>query len=97
MKDYQFCVITKIPNPHDDDGNLAAAIVYGKGLTPQLQALLLIHGRTEVFSLGEILIVNSDGREIGGNGRKPSKWNVSAEYFLTVELAIERSNAILSV
>lgn len=33
-----------------------------------------------VFALGEVLVVNPDGREPFGEGRKPGKWDVEAHY-----------------
>lgn len=86
---YDFCVVTKIPDPKTDDGNLASAIVFG--LPRELTAACLIHGRVEVFAKGEILILNEDGREICGHMRKPGKWDVETEHFETIEEAIKRS------
>ena len=50
-----------------------------------------------VFVLGEILVVDESGREIGGKGRKPSKWWVEHETFNNVEDAVKRSQRSLEV
>lgn len=50
--------------------------------------------RVPVFTLGEILILNNDGREIAGRGRKPSKWLVVCEEFETLEEAVARAQDI---
>jgi len=47
----------------------------------------------EVFILGEVLICQG-GREICGQGRKPSKWYVEHETFNNVEDAIECSKRV---
>ena len=86
-------VIRRTPDPEMDDGNLAAALVYGDLTAEQRLATLLV-GRTQVFELGEILILEGEGeREVGGRGRKPSKWDVDVEYFDTLDEAVECSRA----
>lgn len=63
---------------HEVDQNMAMA------------ALLIL--RVPVFVLGEILIVESvSGREIGGRGRKPAKWDVGYEEFVTEQSAVARA------
>lgn len=49
-----------------------------------------------VFSVGEILILDADGREIGYPGRKPSKWSVEVESFDTAEAATARAAELLA-
>lgn len=51
--------------------------------------------RLPVFFLGEILIVNRNGREIAGRGRKPSKWGVECAYFWTLRGARRRFAQLL--
>lgn len=46
---------------------------------------------TQVFELGEIVIVNDYGREIVGKGRKPDKWWVEFKEFDKIEDAIKCS------
>jgi len=85
-------------------GNLAAAIgVYTQTaepdasngylgrfeLDPQMALTLMLTCRMEVFTLGEILVLGEDGREISGRGRKPSKWDVTIESFNTIEAAVQ--------
>lgn len=52
---------------------------------------VLLALRAPVFILGEILILNSDGREPHGRGRKPNKWGVTVQEFDKIEDALERS------
>ena len=86
---YQIAVITEVPDPEKDDGNLAAPMCYGEDKSLRLAALM--HLRVEVFSVGEILILDASGREVSGYGRKPSKWDVQTEYFETLEEAVNRA------
>ncbi len=50
-----------------------------------------------VFFVGEILILDEDGREPGYPGRKPSKWAVKIECYDQVEEAVKRVNQVLEV
>lgn len=50
--------------------------------------------RVPVFEEGEILVTDGS-REIGGAGRKPSKWDVDYEMFDNVEDAIKKSREVL--
>ena len=88
----RICVVTRVPDPETDDGNLAAAIVYR--LPSEVRVPVLLRGRVPVFHLGEILILDESGREVGGLGRKPSKWDVALQYFPTIEEAVEKSRAV---
>jgi len=47
-----------------------------------------------VFSLGEILIMDSHDRTIP-DGRKPSKWSVTYETFNDIEKAIKRAREVV--
>lgn len=53
-----------------------------------------IRAKLPVFELGEILIVNRNGREISGKGRKPDKWYVEYETFWTLRAAIKRVKSL---
>lgn len=101
---YEFCVITSIPDLLDPDGgNLCTSFMfeyydninkqnsYAIGLSelPAAKPVSLCH--TPVFQKGEILIVDTSGREIPYPGRKPSKWYVTAEYFKNIEEAIKKA------
>lgn len=57
-------------------------------------ANLILAIRTPVFKVGEILIMGLDGREVTGDGRKPSKWDVTCEEFDNVEAAITRAREV---
>lgn len=46
------------------------------------------------FEPYEVLVVNAGGREPFGQGRKPSKWGVTAEYFPTFAEAMGRLNEV---
>jgi hypothetical protein len=104
---YQFQVITMVP-PVDEDGNLAMAFTplieqieqpresndY-KGKYRKVDfGLAFLNLRQPVFQLGEIVIVNSDGREVICDGRKASKWFVEYEEFDNIEDAIRRSQEV---
>lgn len=86
-------VITWVPDPEKNDGNLYAPLVYG--LRSEIQRKVLLYGRLEVFTLGEILLLSESGREICGRCRKPSKWLVNCEKFDTLEEAIVRTEGVL--
>lgn len=90
-----------------DTGNLATALdnyieteqpdasnEYRGRIAPAIQVLgfgVALALRSPVFVLGEVLILNADGREVTGRGRKPGKWSVETEEFATVEEAVARS------
>lgn len=50
--------------------------------------------RTPVFHVGEILIVDRDGREVSYPGRKSSKWDVTSEFFDDCQAAVVRSQEV---
>lgn len=52
--------------------------------------------RLPMFILGEILVCDGDGREIGGRGRKPDKWDVRTETFSDANKAASRSVEVLT-
>lgn len=88
-----FGVITRVPDPEKDDGNLASALVYR--LPAEARMAVMLRGRVPVFDLGEILVLDENDREISGRGRKPSKWEVDCEYFDNIEAAITRARAVM--
>jgi hypothetical protein len=103
----KFGVITEVP-PLKDSGNLAVAfgeIVIktggGTALTDYrdtfedigFPASLALH--KQVFRVGEVLILNDDGREIPYPGRKPAKWSVTCEEFDNVEAAVARAREVM--
>lgn len=47
-----------------------------------------------VFALGEIIVLDDSGREIGGLGRRPAGWDVDVEHFDDVNAAIKRSREV---
>lgn len=53
--------------------------------------------RTRVFVPGEILVLDDGGREIGGRGRAPGKWDVTLEHFDTLEAAAVRAAEVLDL
>lgn len=55
---------------------------------------LLLGLRCPVFTVGEILILDASGREVGGRGRKPSKWDVEVEYFDDLGAAVRRAREV---
>ena len=100
-----FVVITKIPDASKGEtGNLANELdLYIKPYDAPLDTpcksffneALSLNLLSPVFALGEIIVVDSNGREIGGDGRKPSKWFVDYEEFYTVYEAIAKAKEIL--
>lgn len=50
--------------------------------------------RAPVFTLGEVLIVDEDGREVAGHRRKASKWDVDVEVFDLLTQAIVRAEEV---
>lgn len=50
--------------------------------------------QTPVFYLGEIMVMDSNGRTIP-DGRKPSKWFVKCEYFNNVRSAVTRAREVV--
>jgi hypothetical protein len=56
----------------------------------------VVHVCLPVFSLGEILILDSCGREVAGRGRKPWKWSVEYAVFDDLDKAIECAQKVLS-
>ena len=101
-----FCVITGVPRvdgTEETDGNLYDAFavelggklyIWDSGLedkfTEQREKPAL-QIQAPVFQLGEILLLDGTGREVGGSQRKPSKWIISYEEFNDAETAIKRS------
>lgn len=95
-------VITHVPDPEgsprDAWGNLAAplgelwVLESERGPLTRLErfralpAGLSLSLRRKVFTVGELLVVDDDGREIGGRNRKPSKWGVGFSTFSLGEL-----------
>jgi len=99
----KYGVITQVPEL-TEFGNLAVALGdiaiqieqgnESNDYTPRYQdvgypAALAIHKR--VFHVGEVLLLDDNGREIPYPGRKPSKWSVTCEEFDTVEAALDRA------
>lgn len=91
MSTYQIAVVTRVPSV-EESGNMAAPLVYG--LDPSLTMHVITQGRSQVFILGELLILNESGREPFGHGRKPSKWNIDIELFDDLDAAIARAEAV---
>ncbi len=92
----RFAVIVRVP-PGPDKGNLALVLPVFRDIGGVDEPALPVLGlslRAPVFSLGEVLILGEDGRELTGHGRKPSKWDVGVEIFDTVEAAVERAQKV---
>jgi hypothetical protein len=99
----KFGVITGVP-PLTDSGNLATAVGEIVVQVEQPTAANKYAGRYEeipfptalalhrpVFWVGEVLILDDNGREIPYPGRKPSKWSVECEEFDKIEDALARA------
>ena len=48
----------------------------------------------QVFTLGEVIICDEDGRELVGKGRKAHKWHVEVEEFLLLSEAVRRARKV---
>lgn len=70
----------------------SAANGYEPKYEPQ-PLLFLSPLRRPVFNVGEVLLLNPDGREVPYPGRKPAKWRVTIEEFDDVDAALARANA----
>ncbi len=103
-----FTVVTEVPEP-ESGGNMAAAMdlyavapesednKYGLKVRPlqaEVAMTVLLSLRRPVFFLGEILILDSSGREYAGHGRKPNKWDVQTEEFDNINDAIDRAKEV---
>lgn len=60
-----------------------------------LAMFALLKMRVPVFDLGEIIVLDRSGREIGARGRKPAKWLISFETFNKIEDAAARALEVL--
>ena len=106
-------VITKIPNCDIDDGNLYDEVLVADidkcNNIPCYRPINDINAienrrsfklpvKQEVFSLGEIIIIDENEREVGGRRRKASKWYVEYRLFLIEDLeeAIKLSKNVKS-
>ena len=105
-------VITKIPDPKKQGGNLCDEQFvldidkmnkdvrlrpFGKDEDGRIVTHLPV--KLEVFHLGEIIIVDEKGREIGGWFRKAEKWHIEYKEFemQDMEKAIKLSRKIMGV
>ena len=105
MNDFvlRFAVVTRIACSHaGEGGNMATAfglchpIPDSELLEVQPAAAeLQMRLRMPVFHLGEVLILDPDGREPHGSGRCPSKWDVDIEFFDDVNAAIAGAQKII--
>lgn len=106
----EFCVITHVPDAENgESGNLASVFpLYRqvevpsiendyKGKVEHINDFSLLSLRSPVFTVGEILILGSDGREVGPIGRKPSKWDVGWETYKDLDVAVARAQEVMFV
>lgn len=103
----KIAVVTRT-GPSDTGSNLAVAMDLWQedgpptrydpiGTWKPAPAMLQLSLRSRVFIPGEILVLDDGGREIGGRGRAPGKWDVSLEYFDTLEAAAARAAEVLDL
>lgn len=103
----RIAVVTRV-GPCEDGSNLAVAMdLWQEDGPPSLQdplgtwrpvsAMVMLSLRTRVFVPGEILVLDDGGREIGGRGRAPGKWDVTLEHFDTLEAAAVRAAEVLDL
>ena len=92
-------VITRVCEP-ESGGNMATVVpdlwrASADPLAPLTRfGMEAINWRVPVFHIGEILILNDDGREVCGHGRKPNTWDVTCENFHDIEDAIVRAKEV---
>ncbi len=92
-------VVTEVPDATGDfmEGNLAMpGPLYDQSSKP-VNPLVMLSLRTPVFHRGEILVMDLEGREVGGLGRKPSKWYVTVKIVDTIQEAARISREIGAV
>lgn len=100
-------MVTRV-GPAEEGGNLAVAMDLWQENTPPnrhdplgtwrpVSPMVMLSLRTRVFIPGEILVLDDDGRELGGRGRKPDKWDVSVETFDTLEAAAKRAAEVMDL
>lgn len=92
-------VVTDVPDGPGDfiEGNLSMpGPLYDQKYNP-VNPLVMLSLRTPVFHRGEILVMDADGREVGGLGRKPSKWDVTVKIVGSIEVAARLSREIGAV
>ncbi len=103
-----FTVVTEVPEP--EEGTNMASVMglyevapesednpYGlkvRALSGQQAMGIMLKLRRPVFILGEILLLDSFGREYAGQGRKPDKWEVKTETFDNIKDAIARAQEV---
>lgn len=105
-KAYEFAVVVDVPTGDRITGNLATALdiyrvveerraenEYVETVVP-VPIEVGLGLREPVFNVGEILILDRSGREVGYPGRKPSKWDVRCEFFDDLDLAVKRSKEV---
>jgi hypothetical protein len=61
----------------------------------QVEPIEAVSLRLQNWTLGEVLLLDDDGRELDGDQRKPSKWGVRTEPFDDLDAAIARAREVL--
>lgn len=103
----KIAVVTRT-GPCEDGSNLAVAMDLWQENTPPTRSdplgtwrpvnvMVQLSLRSRVFIPGEILVLDDGGREIAGRGRAPGKWDVSLEYFDTLEAAAVRAAEVMDL
>ncbi len=95
----EYAVITDTSSPLKL-GNMATGfgqvfVTFDGHMTYEPLGMEAMNFGVEVFHRGEILILDIDGREVAGRGRKPSKWDVEVETFQVLEEAIECAHEVV--
>jgi hypothetical protein len=63
-------------------------------LLPFTDLELMLGMRVANFTLGEVLLCGDDGRELVGDGRKPSKWFCTTETYTDLGAAVARAREV---
>ena len=83
---YRYAVVTQI-----DAGDLANTTAYD--LTGKEQICVL----QQLFTVGEIMILDNTGREVAGRRRMPSKWGVYIAVYASLEAAITKAVEVTNI
>ena len=101
---YTFAVITKVPKVRegneydqilvegwDEDNEEVIYHLPKEDVEYRAADTKYVNAKLPVFQLGEILILDNNGREVNGVGRKPSKWSVEYKTFNNIDEAVQMS------
>lgn len=89
-----FIEVEQPSESNDWQGKVEPFMKWLSEFSPELATHMLFKLRSQVFGVGEILFLDSIGREVTGAGRKPNKWDVDVQTVGTLEEAIALSKKV---